>query len=357
MSVSEFDISKEVRRRMLLPYAGEGNNKFPLFKKSDTYNKAEGFGEPDNFTDPIWENRVQSNYTSPRNVRKLVISRDYIVTKYWCPIVEKGTTKSKTLIKNTELLPSSPEARKNKKIVYKGKPGLTGINRWALSNIEEIYFDASALCGDNFNTLDVKGANIDSVKRVFEDVVGYTFYGDFKTRYRRLKRIVFISDISNELVKALLRDDDKDSLFEKIKSAGVLVIEHKGDVISNNPYNVNFTTSPNIYQFDKEYLIDYFRDLSRELDRQRVKPSLNSDSQEVSESVSEKPKEVSDLEQLLLGLYECNLPNRDLVIVNALRVIGHDDFSRVMGSLDAELLNTFREYINEAFSQERGYIG
>ena len=117
MSVSEFDISKEVRRRMLLPYAGEGNNKFPLFKKSDTYNKAEGFGEPDNFTDPIWENRVQSNYTSPRNVRKLVISRDYIVTKYWCPIVAKGTTKSKTLIKNNELLPSTPEARKNKNIV------------------------------------------------------------------------------------------------------------------------------------------------------------------------------------------------------------------------------------------------
>lgn len=355
MAVSEFDISKEIRRRMLMPYAGEGNNKYPLFKKSDTYNKADSLGEPDNFTDPIWESRVQANYTSPRNVRKLIITRDYIVTKYWCPIVEKGSTKNKTLIKNTELLPSSPEVRKSKTIVYRGKPGLTGINRWALSNIEEIYFDASALCGDGLELLG-NNVNPDVIKSAFNDVVGYTFYGDFKTRYKRIKRIAFISDISNDVVKALLKDNT-DGLLDKIKNAGVLVLEHSGDIINTNPYNINFTTSPNIYQFDKDYLVDYFRDLSRELDRQRVKPNLNQETSEVTEQATDKPKEVSDLEQLLLGLFECNLPNRDLVIVNALRVIGHDDFSKLMGSLDKDLLNTFREYVNEAFSQERGYIG
>lgn len=356
MAVSEFDISKEIKRRMLLPYAGEGNNKYPLFKKSDTYNKADGIGEPDTFTDPIWENRVQANYTSPRNVRKLIIAKDYIVTKYWCPIVEKGSTKSKTLIKNTELLPSSPEVRKSRTIVYKGKPGLTGINRWALSNIEEIYFDASALCGEGYELL---GSNVDSnlIKSAFNDVVGYTFYGDFKTRYKRIKKIAFISDISNELIKALLKDET-DGLLDKLKGAGAFVIEHNGDIIDTNPYNTNFTVSPNIYQFDKEYLVDYFRNLTRELDRKRVQPNLNSEAPvETVEQASDKPKEISDLEQLLLGLYECNLPNRDFVIVNALRVIGHDEFSKIMGSLDKDLLNTFREYINEAFSQERGYIG
>lgn len=356
MAVSEFDISKEIKRRMLLPYAGEGNNKYPLFKKSDTYNKAEGIGEPDTFTDPIWENRVQANYTSPRNVRKLIITKDYIVTRYWCPIVEKGSTKSNTLIKNTELLPSSPEVRKSRTILYKGKPGLTGINRWALSNIEEIYFDASALCGDGYELL---GSNVDSnlIKSAFSDVIGYTFYGDFKTRYKRIKKIAFISDISNELIKALLKDET-DGLLDKVKGAGAFVIEHNGDIIDTNPYNTNFTVSPNIYQFDKEYLVDYFRNLTRELDRKRVQPNLNSEAPvEQVEQASDKPKEISDLEQLLLGLYECSLPNRDFVIVNALRVIGHDEFSKIMGSLDKDLLNTFREYVNEAFSQERGYIG
>jgi len=358
MAVYEFDISKEIRKRMLAPYAGEHANKFPLFKKSDTYNKAESLGEPDNFIDPIWELKVENNYTSPRNVRKLIFSKEAIVTDYWQPIVINGSTKDKKMTNTAYLYPQQPDKRKNLKVVFKGKPALHGINRWALSNIEEIYMDVSALCCESFNTLDISKIPGNTVRQHFEDTIQAVFYGEFRNRYRRLKRIAFIGTLDKGVILNLWnRRKDIGIYLDELNNSGNMVFTHTGDIISNNQYNINFTASPNLYQFDKDYLVDYFRDLSRKIDRGRVKPSLATDEPKKEAEDTNKPQEVKDIEDLFIGLLSAKLVNKNTIIVNALRVLGEVQLSSYFDKIDAGLLEKLKPFINKAFDEKEGYIG
>lgn len=347
---NKLNISKTVASSLFLPLSS-GEVKMPLYKKSDTYRVDENsYGEP-SISDELWDKEVQSTYTSPRNVRRVIIGKEYIVNLFWKEMVEsnkkgKMFAKAKTGIANTS----------DTEFSFSEKPALLSLNKWALSNIESIYLDISALSCNSFPYLLPKQASDSEIVNTFNKTVDSLIGGDYKSRYSRLKEIVLFTSIPD--YNALLNTECIDGtaveqLSEKAVELNITdfrVLKYDKSKLNQTEYNTNFTASPNIYQFDKEYLVDYFRDLCREYDRKKKKP-LEETNQSQENSSTE-----SDIEKALNRIkLSCT---SDGAFIGALQVIGHTDMkATVYASLSDKFKEENRDLLIKAFSDSSLYLG
>ena len=347
---NKLNISKTVASSLFLPLSS-GEVKMPLYKKSDTYRVDENsYGEP-SIIDALWDKEVQSTYTSPRNVRRVIIGKEYIVNLFWKEMVEsnkkgKMFAKAKTGI-----------AQKTSDIefVFSERPALLSLNRWALSNIESIYLDLSALSCNSFPYL-VANTQDSEILSIFNKTVDGLIGGDYKSRYNRLKEIVLFTSIPdyNILLNAEYIDATiVEQLADKAVELGISdfrVLKYDKSKLNQLEYNTNFTASPNIYQFDKEYLVDYFRDLCREYDRKKKK-HLEETNQSQENSSTE-----SDIEKALNRIkLSCT---SDGAFIGALQVIGHTDMkATVYASLSDKFKEENRDLLIKAFSDSSLYLG
>jgi len=60
---------------------------------------------------------------------------------------------------------------------------------------------------------------------------------------------------------------------------------------------------------------------------------------------------------LFIRLLSAKLVNKDIIIVNALRVLGEVQLSSYFDKIDAGLLEKLKPFINKAFDEKEGYIG
>ena len=347
---NKLNISKTVASSLFLPLSS-GEVKMPLYKKSDTYRVDENsYGEP-SISDELWDKEVQSTYTSPRNVRRVIIGKEYIVNLFWKEMVEsnkkgKMFAKAKTGIANTS----------DTEFSFSEKPALLALNKWALSNIDSIYLDISALSCNSFPYLLPKQASDSEIVNTFNKTVDSLIGGDYKSRYSRLKEIVLFTSIPD--YNALLNTECIDGtaveqLSEKAVELNITdfrVLKYDKSKLNQTEYNTNFTASPNIYQFDKEYLVDYFRDLCREYDRKKKKP-LEETNQSQENSSTE-----SDIEKALNRIkLSCT---SDGAFIGALQVIGHTDMkATVYASLSDKFKEENRDLLIKAFSDSSLYLG
>lgn len=346
---NKLNISKTVASSLFLPMSS-GDVKMPLYKKSATYRADENsYGEP-SISDELWDKEVQSTYTSPRNVRRIIIGKEYIVNLFWKEMVEankkgKMFSKAKTGITNTSDIEFS----------FSDKPALLSLNKWALSNIESIYLDLSALSCNSFPYLLPKQVSDNEITHTFNTVVDSLIGGDYKSRYSRLKEIVLFTSISD--YNLLLNAECIDSaVVEQLSSKAVelnitdfRVLKYDKSRLNQSEYNTNFTASPNIYQFDKEYLVDYFRDLCREFDRKKKKHSEETNSTQKESSAD------SEIEKALKRIKISDTSNR--AFIGALQIIGHTDIKAIYESLSDEFKEENRDLFMQAFADSSLYLG
>lgn len=347
---NKLNISKTVASSLFLPLSS-GEVKMPLYKKSDTYRVDENsYGEP-SIIDALWDKEVQSTYTSPRNVRRVIIGKEYIVNLFWKEMVEsnkkgKMFAKAKTGI-----------AQKTSDIEfsYAEKPALLSLNRWALSNIESIYLDLSALSCNSFPYI-VANTQDSEILSIFNKTVDSLIGGDYRSRYNRLKEVVLFTSIADYNILLNAEHIDNDTIKQLSDKAvenninNFKVFKYDESRLNASEYNTNFTTSPNIYQYDKEYLLDYFRDLCREYDRKKKKP-LEETNQSQENSSTE-----SDIEKALNRIkLSCT---SDGAFIGALQVIGHIDMkATVYASLSDKFKEENRDLLIKAFSDSSLYLG
>ena len=348
---NKLNILKTVASSLFLPLSS-GEVKMPLYKKSDTYRVDENsYGEP-SISDELWDKEVQSTYTSPRNVRRVIIGKEYIVNLFWKEMVEsnkkgKMFAKAKTGI-----------AQKTSDIefVFSERPALLSLNRWALSNIESIYLDLSALSCNSFPYVVASNIQESEILSVFNKTVDSLIGGDYKSRYNRLKEVVLFTSIADYNILLNAEHIDNDTIKQLSDKAvenninNFKVFKYDESKLNQSEYNINFTTSPNIYQYDKEYLLDYFRDLCREYDRKKKKPL------EETNSAQENSSEESDIEKALNRIkLSCT---SDGAFIGALQVIGHIDMkATVYASLSDKFKEENRDLLIKAFSDSSLYLG
>ena len=218
---------------------------------------------------------------------------------------------------------------------------MLSLNKWALSNIESIYLDLSALSCNSFPYLLPKQVSYNEVIHTFNTVVDSLIGGDYKSRYSRLKEIVLFTSISD--YNLLLNAECIDSaVVEQLSSKAVelnitdfRVLKYDKSRLNQLEYNTNFTASP--------------RDLCKEFDRKKKKHS------EETNSTQKESSAESEIEKALKRIKLSDTSNR--AFIGALQIIGHTDIKAIYESLSDEFKEENRGLFMQAFADSSLYLG
>ena len=333
----KINLYKRIRAYVHAPNS-MGNDAYPLYKRVDMTSEDEDGGDNISWIniaekDSEWVSKIENNYGSPRNIRRLFIGANNFIVHFWEPIISNGKQGSERIIKksSTKKLSVSEmlESGENEKyIIGPSKIGLDTLKDWSLKNLEEVYFDWTAVYTKQLK-LNVNGQiqvidmtnfikqlytkvnfNMKSneVKQIFLDHCCRT--NNIDKDYPRLKVVAFISNLDiminnvstayNGVGKEGIGDLQLNWLDEAKKSytdffTKVSVVGFYG-VNANRLYE-KFSTSPNIYVFDS-LLQDRFRRLAAEIDkfkRESVSKESNSSEEVIDDNKSnEKTTELED---------------------------------------------------------------
>lgn len=283
----------------------------PLFKRVD--------GAIDSGNDPWrnskatdkWLGMVETCYNSPDNIRKVMITSEFVLVEYYRPFAGSKEPLNKILfnkvnmgsIKIDELISQAKD--KNCRvdgIVQISGTGLGGIIKpWVCSNIEEIYFDhsilispeLSSICADiisqigadisNTTLLDIymKAGRIpvQAVERVFRAIC-LKGVEDVRDRFPRLKAVGFVSNLSR-IYDAEYRDRRKIGLLDRLTRdlyRHTFIREYAKEkrasiwVLDDIPkLNDKFSIKDNIYCYDGDILAGYADLVSEEVGKIRTR--------------------------------------------------------------------------------------
>ena len=269
-----------------------------------------------------WEQMTNECYNSPDNVRKVIITSEYILVEYYRPFGGTKAPLNKLLFNKMSmakygidnLIQSSlADRRRVDSLVQVSGTGLGGlIKPWVCSNIEEIYFDhsilispeVSAVCGniiekigaDISNTtlldiaLKVRNIPVQAVEQIFKysclkgvesvrdrfprlKAVGYVdgLHGIYEAYYRDRKRVSAIDAISSNLYTDTFIHE-----YAKDKRASVWRLT---DIPNMND---KFSIKENIYIYDNEILSKYAEGVKIEIGKYEKDNTVSKDDDKVS---------------------------------------------------------------------------
>lgn len=308
-----------------------GNDAYPLYKRVDMTSDDVDGGDTTQWLakaqkDEEWSNKINTNYGSPRNIRRLFIGANNYVVHFWEPIVSKGKQGSERIVKRSsskklEYTPEFITSGKNEKYsLGSSKAGLSTLKDWSLKNLEEVYFDWTAIYskqvpGDAINKMySLKGVDMANkfVKELFTTFCCRT--NNIDKDYPRLKVVAFISNLDKvmENVSTAYTGVGKEGLndfrlnwLDETKKTHMNILEQ---CCVAGFYGVNarrlydkFSSSPNIYEFDK-ILQEKFRRIAAEIDRLRRESAEANKADNTEENQDEDGKkrtEKSDFEKNL----------------------------------------------------------
>lgn len=251
----------------------------PLYARSESYN---GNKEDDEYiNDAEWIEKCKSRYTSPNNMRRVMIGNHYVGVKTFVT----GVGENKTFIKR------SMETDIN---YIDGAVQYTGnafdfLRKYSLSNIEEIYFSTGVL--ESILRFGAYNHPVHSVSEFIQVCKGDMAKGvEMLTQiikvellkenatsmnvadiYSRIRAIGFIVDLDKMIESesnTASHDDSVEEMWPMIKqSKGSIILGGaqlgtKWSVLTDknsekHVYNDNFTYRKGLYRFDDEYLKAY----------------------------------------------------------------------------------------------------
>lgn len=274
-----------------------GEHDYPLYKRavkkmdgSDNYvDTDEHDWENAAARDKEWSSQIGATYSSPRNVRRLFIGVNTVVVHFWSPIVKNGVQGSSLVLKQryrdrieaSELGAIVLHGESDKHKVTGSRSGLESLKQWSLRNLEELYFDWTAVyrAGSAKNEFfNIAIANVYRSKKIgnyapFKEAVAKLISrnGNLDKDYPRLKRVMLIANLDKYIedgvaytgsgvdsVEKLADDWGYDSAFEGYIGA---------DGVNRHGLCETFGLSPNIYEFDQLYLLDKVRDIMRSISK------------------------------------------------------------------------------------------
>lgn len=357
----------------------------PLYARIDG-EQEQGFIKSTSKSDK-WEKASKTTYSSPTNVRKLIISGDKIVIQTYKPVIIYGKPSSdgcwtevkldgdNNLIKlvgqmlsyDSSLSKYYMEKQINSKckepdrVIIKGT-GLGALTTpWVISNIEEIYFDISLLASETYRNMAIgcnelfneylkgKRGLVDSniALRMFMEATGVTTE-NVRNKFPRLRIVSLISELSNVLKNNYDKGKTNiDSIEESIKlwvesEVNINLIKQSNSLMVINKidkdipkYNTKFSLRDGIYRYDNEVLVDYVEGYKKRV-QERTK--------EVKKEIVRTAK--SDLEILLDDVEE----KRGRNDLKALLLIALD------GMPKEEVEQAFKEMSEEGEKKYRKYL-
>lgn len=307
-----------------------GNDAYPLYKRVDMASEDLDGGDTAQWLekaqrDTEWSNKINTNYGSPRNIRRLFIGANTYVVHFWEPIFVNGKQDSKRIIKKT----STKKLDYSEDLVTNGKnekyslgtsrAGLTTLKDWSLKNLEEVYFDWTSIYSKQVGSeainkmYSLKGIDLasDYIRELFTGLCCRT--NNIDKDFPRLKVVAFISNLDkvmenvstayNGVGKEALESLKLNWLDETLKTDRELLEQCcVMGFYGNNARKLyeKFSTSPNIYVFDSG-LQDKFRRLASDIDRLKREDTKKT-TNDTEESEEKQKTEKTDFEKDL-GFY------------------------------------------------------
>ncbi len=341
-------------------------------------------------SDPEWAAKVVNNYGSPRNIKRIFIGVNRAIVHFWVPIVKNGNKSDGLIakinfntnkIEDSELFPILEKGESDKHKVSNSRIGIGTIKEWALSNVEEIYFDWTALASKNMNVVygpgeKAVGGNGMTAKGIVSMVYGKHLQmednAQFKTfvsniivknrslevEYPRLKRVMMIENLDSLLDSTAYTGKGEDTVDKMaadwldaldLKSSGLGYIGFKGS--NYHKLSGKFRCTSNTYELDRLYLIDKFRDLSRDINR--FEESNKASRLDKNAEVSNEGTTKNELDIYLNKLYDKVLSLSDKQSAN--RYIA--DTVGVLANLNKEyVLSSVAGFGNDTLSKMGGPI-
>ena len=308
-----------------------GNDAYPLYKRVDMTSDDVDGGDTAQWLDKAqkdeeWANKINTNYGSPRNIRRLFIGANIYIVHFWEPVFSGGKQGSERILKksSSKKLIYTPEfmtSGKNEKYsLGNSKAGLTTLKDWSLKNLEEVYFDWTSIYSrqispEVINKLySLKGIDLANgyIKEAFLHFCCRT--NNIEKDYPRLKVVAFISNLDSVLenvstaVNGVGREGLDDLRLNWLDEVQKKQKEALSQCCVAGFYGANarklydkFSSSPNIYEFDK-ILQEKFRRIASEIDRLRRESAQANKAENNEEADDSKKGEKSDFEKNL-GYY------------------------------------------------------
>lgn len=310
-----------------------GNDAYPLYKRVDMTSDDVDGGDTAQWLDKAqkdteWIGKINTNYGSPRNIRRLFIGANTYIVHFWEPVFSNGKQGSERILKksSSKKLIYSPEfineGKNEKYSLGNSKAGLSALKDWSLKNLEEVYFDWTSIYSKQVGPVAInklyslKGTDLANgyIKEVFLNFCCRT--NNIDKDYPRLKVVAFISNLDDilEKVSTAFSGVGREGLNDFRLNWIDELQKNQGDILSQHCvagfYGVNarrlydkFSTSPNIYEFDK-LLQEKFRRIASEIDKlRRESAQANKGDETQEEDTGDKTKkEKSDFEKNL-GYY------------------------------------------------------
>lgn len=162
--MARYSLDSIVGKCLHRPITSGDPDRLPLYKRNDGV-----FDETSNVKQTrsdAWMNAVNTNYSSPNNVRRLFITYKGVYVHYFRPMVGDKSRETEKFYSYKDLYKDSNRGFEPEKILLRQdmqsevtKFGLGALRgQWTCSNIEEIYFDWTVLLSSDLGRLGLGSA-------------------------------------------------------------------------------------------------------------------------------------------------------------------------------------------------------
>jgi hypothetical protein len=340
MANNKYRIDRLIANAMHFPAVGGIDDPMILYTKVPEYNGSEEniegtYSKNKNYS--IWANKKDKVYSSPRNIMKVYIHLGGVETiTFTSPVGMTAASNHRAY--GVEL----PEVE-----LY-GNPFKAIINPLVCSNIEEVYIDAHVIeltlraNAQLEQEWQMGGINTQEVRQILMSETPGMYQSD--TPYKLLKHAIGNSKLNRIRTVAITKglfvgNEDKfltrdmgvrscEKNAEAIKTTGAMVAASR--VEENNKTYSSIVTSPNIYLFDREKLVNY---------AEKYAERFSKDAKAKSESITSENENDNELDMIIAELIKKYGKNgAGMMIRSALSTMSHDDIAVATKGIDKELL-------------------
>lgn len=319
----------------------------PLYARSESFNGQE---DASFINDPKWIAACEKKYNSPNNIRRIIVGLNKVGVSYF--VSPKGTDYGRF---DTRKLHTPIEANRE----YTGQP-FEFLSRYALSNIEEIYFDIGVIdvigrCGKGVGFSNLAGfrqacqgskeAGAMMLIKTISSAMGGSINDSIEDLIKKFPRIRAIAVMSqlDQCIDQYENDKGRDDVYslwagmerhkDKILTIAVGTRDFKFneawrfyDIGKERPVlmNENFSLRKGIYKFDDEVLFPY---MDRYLAQLVVKKEKKEEKTELEKSIDKAENPAAVLKALSM------LHGRDYIEheIGKMTKAGKEKYSKLLG--------------------------
>lgn len=299
MAVVSTNLSTVIGYYAHSPSLKSETNRSPLYGRVENY---QDNSELHNLKmDSDWQLATKNNYSSPTNIRRLVIGTDRILINFFKPFIRNGEPSKEgcwkvVAYKQSEnfdnilneyiqyivkTLKSPGMANNDKSVRITGKVLGCLDHPWVMSNIEEIYIDAKFIITDtcrekigNKGFLDLLSSFSSTLKQMKDETnlldIVMNNPGDIG-RFKRLRVIALVNNVSSIIKSGVYKTGDRVGPGEKLwlksmEDRGVRVTAIQLYYNRDNANSTSFSVR-NYYKFDAEVLSNFAETLKRDVEQ------------------------------------------------------------------------------------------